>query len=981
MPRPLVIVESPAKAKTIARFLGGDYVVESSIGHIRDLPRGAEEVPAAYKGTAWARLGVNVDDDFKPLYVISREKKAQVQKLKQLLENASELYLATDEDREGESIAWHLREVLAPRVPVRRMVFHEITQSAIREAIETTREIDERLVDAQEARRILDRLYGYEVSPVLWKKVRQGLSAGRVQSVAIRMIVERERERMQFRSATWYSIEARYARAAPPAEEFPATLVTIDGRRVATGRDFDDLGQLKRAKEQLLLLGEVEARGVAASIENVQAAVASVEEKPFRRAPAAPFITSTLQQEAARKLRFSAQRTMQVAQRLYEQGYITYMRTDSTTLSDTALRAARQVVTARYGDEYLPPSPRRYERKVKNAQEAHEAVRPAGETFRSPEQVAAELSGDERRLYDLVWRRTIASQMNDARGVTAQVRLEATTALDSPVAPAGSRAELSASGRTITFPGFLRVYVEGEDERDDGEPMSDDEVRLPALTAGEAVDPRLIDVEEHATKPPPRYTEASLVKALEERGVGRPSTYASIIGTVQDRGYVRKRGTALVPTFIAFAVVGLLERHFGTLVDYGFTASMEDDLDEIASGREESIPWLRRFYFGADAPSPSGGTSPGETGRHGPLDGGRGLKESVSTHLDEIDAREVNSIVLGRDSEDREVVVRVGRYGPYLQRGDDRASLSDDVSPDELTVDRALELLGAPSGDRELGVDPATGKVVVARNGRFGPYVQLGDAGDGEKPLTASLFSSMTPEQVTLEDALRLLSLPRLLGKDAEGHEIHALNGRYGPYLRRGTDSRSLGSEDQLFTVTLDEALELFSRPKERRFGSAAAAPVREFGTDPSSGQPITLRQGRFGPYVTDGTVNASLRRADDPETLTHERAVELLADRRSAEPRPARGRRAGTAKKAGATKKAAGTTKKAAGVAKKVTGAAKKVTAAKKPAGVAEKVAGGAKKAPATRKVAGAAKKAPVTKRAASSRNAAGRDWEGAGE
>jgi DNA topoisomerase-1 len=962
MPRPLVIVESPAKAKTIARFLGGEYVVESSIGHIRDLPNGAEEVPAAYKGTAWARLGVNVDEDFKPLYVVSSAKKAQVQKLKKLLENASELYLATDEDREGESIAWHLREVLAPRVPVRRMVFHEITPNAIREAITTTRDIDERLVDAQEARRILDRLYGYEVSPVLWKKVKQGLSAGRVQSVAVRMVVERERERMQFRSATWYSVEARYARAAPPQEQFPATLVALGGRRVATGRDFDDLGQLKGATD-LLLLGEPEARGVAASIETVQATVASVEEKPFRRSPAPPFITSTLQQEAARKLRFSAQRTMQVAQRLYEQGYITYMRTDSTTLSDTALRAARQVVAARYGDEYLPASPRRYERKVKNAQEAHEAVRPAGETFRSPEEVAAELSGDERRLYDLVWRRTIASQMNDARGVTAQVRLEATTALDSPVVPAGSRAELSASGRTVTFPGFLRVYVEGEDERSDGEPGADDEARLPALTTGEAVDPRGIEVDEHVTKPPPRYTEASLVKALEERGIGRPSTYASIINTIEDRGYVRKRGTALVPEFIAFAVVGLLERHFGTLVDYGFTASMEDDLDEIASGREEPVPWLRRFYFGVDSPVSNGGTS-APAGRKGPLDGGRGLKESVSTHLDEIDAREVNSIVLGRDLDDQEVVVRVGRYGPYLQRGEDRVSVPDDVPPDELTVDRALELLGAPSDDRLLGTDPETGKQVVLLNGRYGPYVQLGGDDEHPKPSRASLFSSMSPDTVTLEDALRLLSLPRLVGKDPEGHEIRAANGRYGPYLQRGKDSRSLASEDHLFTVTLEEALHLFSQPKERRFGRAAAGPLRELGTDPESEQPITLREGRFGPYVTDGTTNASLRRGDSPETLTHERAVELLADRRAAGPRPPRGRKA-AATKAGATRKAASTAKKAAGTAKRSGGTAKKA-------------AGAAKKSPAKR--AGVAKKAPAAKKPSSRRGAAGGSPEGAG-
>jgi DNA topoisomerase-1 len=956
-----VIVESPAKAKTIARFLGGGYVVESSIGHIRDLPRGADEVPAAYKGTAWARLGVNVDEDFKPLYVISKEKKAQVQKLRSLLDDASELYLATDEDREGESIAWHLREVLAPRVPVRRMVFHEITPAAIRAAIESPRDIDERLVDAQEARRILDRLYGYEVSPVLWKKVRQGLSAGRVQSVATRMVVERERERMRFRSATWYSVEGRYAPESAPTDEFAATLVLIGERRIATGRDFDDLGQLKDGTA-LLLLGEEEATGVAASLRGAATKVSSVELKPFRRSPAAPFITSTLQQEAARKLRFSAQRTMQVAQRLYEQGYITYMRTDSTTLSETALQAARQVVQSRYGEAYLPKSPRRYERKVKNAQEAHEAIRPSGETFRSPEEVAPELAGDERRLYELVWRRTVASQMNDAVGTSAQVRLQAATMLDSLVAPAGTRAELAASGRTITFPGFLRVYVEGDDDADDAEAgvLGDDE-RLPALAVGEAVDPRAVEVEEHATKPPPRFTEASLVKSLEERGVGRPSTYASILGTIQDRGYINKRGTALVPTFIAFAVVGLLERHFGTLVDYGFTASMEDDLDEIAEGREEAIPWLRRFYFGVDAPVSNGGTS-AAPGRAGPLDGGRGLKESVSTHLDEIDAREVNSISLGRDSEDREVVVRVGRYGPYLQRGEDRASLPEDVSPDELTVERAIELLGSPTTDRVIGTDPESGLAVVARSGRFGPYVQLGSSEEGGKPATASLFGSMDLATVTLEEALRLLSLPRVVGSDAEGHEIVATNGRYGPFLRKGTETRSLESEERLFSVTLEEAAALFSQPKQRSFGRAGAAPLRELGADPESGQTITLRTGRFGPYVTDGTVNASLRRADDPETLTHERAVELLADRRAAGP-STRTRKAG-AKKAGATKRA--------GTARKATGS-KKATSARKATGTTK--ASAAKSAApkkAAAKKAAVAKKAPAAKRAGVAKKAA---------
>ncbi|HEV2361456.1 MAG TPA: type I DNA topoisomerase, partial [Acidimicrobiales bacterium] len=824
---------------------------------------------------------------------------------------------------------WHLREVLSPRVPVRRMVFHEITEGAIREAIENPRDIDERLVDAQEARRILDRLYGYEVSPVLWKKVGPRLSAGRVQSVATRLVVERERERMSFRSASWWSVEARYEKRAergPSGELFKATLVAIGGQRVATGRDFDDRGQQKKEAGLVLLDGPA-ATGLVSALEAVAMTVSSVEEKPFRRSPAAPFITSTLQQEAARKLRFSAQRTMQVAQRLYEQGYITYMRTDSTTLSDTALNAARAEVRDRYGEDYLPKAPRRYERKVKNAQEAHEAIRPAGESFRSPQSLASELHADERRLYELVWQRTVASQMRDAEGVQAQVRLQGETASDSPAAPRGTIAEMSASGRVITFPGFLRVYVEEGDEEPE---TPEDEVRLPALRSGEAVDPREMTTEEHATKPPARYTEASLVKALEERGIGRPSTYASILGTIQDRGYVWKKGTALVPTFTAFAVVGLLERHFGTLVDYGFTASMEDDLDEIASGSEQSGPWLRRFYFGEGA---------------GPLDAGRGLKDSVSTHLDEIDPREVNSIPIGSDDDGREIVVRVGRYGPYLTRGEERASLPDGIMPDEVTLTRAAELLEAPSGDRTVGVDEQSGLEVTVRVGRYGPYVQLGADGDGAaKPQRASVFKSMDPATLTLEQALALLSLPRTVGADADGVEITAQNGRYGPYITRAKDSRSLDGEEKIFTITLDEALALLAQPKQRAFGRATAAPLKELGADPVSGGAVTLRQGRFGPYVTDGTTNASLRRGDDAESITAERAYELIADRRAAGPSTRSARKttkaAKSAKAAKATK--AGSAAKKAAPAKKT--AAKK-TAAKK---TAVKKAAPAKKATA---------------------------------
>ena len=914
MAKPLVIVESPAKAKTIAGFLGRDYHVESSIGHIRDLPRSAADVPAAFKKEPWARLGVDVDNDFKALYVVSREKKDQVAKLKRLLADASEVYLATDEDREGESIAWHLVEVLSPRVPVRRMVFHEITPGAIEEAISHPRELDRRLVDAQEARRILDRLYGYEVSPVLWRKVARGLSAGRVQSVATRIVVERERERMAFSTAGWSSLEGSFSSAG---QSFRARLVELGGKRLASGDDFTSAGTLARPDE-VVRLDQPAAEALAACLAGAPYEVASVEERPFRRSPAAPFITSTLQQEAARKLRYPAQRTMRLAQGLYERGYITYMRTDSTTLSETALSAARAQARQLYGAQSVPEAPRTYRKRVKNAQEAHEAIRPAGDSFRLPSALAGELAADELRLYELVWQRTVASQMIDATGTTARVRLETATRAESPVAPAGTAAAFAASGTVITSPGFLQVYREDEDEPTEGAGGGRDpreETRLPPLRRGEAVVCEGLEAEEHATKPPARYTEASLVRRLEELGVGRPSTYASIIQTIQDRGYVWRKGTALVPSFTAFAVVGLLERHFPNLVDYGFTASMEDDLDEIASGTEEHIPWLERFYFGESRHLfHDGSEEPGER-RTEPrhvlaVDGRRGLKDAVLAHLEEIDAREVNSIPIGADENGEEIVVRVGRYGPYLQRGEDRAPVPEELAPDELTVGKALELLERPSGDRVLGTDPESGLPVIARAGRFGPYVQLGEpsAESKDRPRTASLLSSMSLETIGLEEALRLLQLPRLVGRDPEGEEIIAANGRYGPYLKKGSDTRSLESEERLFSVTLEEALELFSQPKSRRFGQAAS-PLKELGPDPVSGQAITLRSGRFGPYVTDGTVNASLRRGDDPETITLERAAELIQLRREAGP-TTRGRKAAPKKAAG--KKAAG--KKAAG-------------------------------------------------------------------
>jgi DNA topoisomerase-1 len=892
MAKPLVIVESPAKARTISRFLGGDFVVESSIGHVRDLPRNAAEVPASHKGEAWARLGVDIEHDFKPLYVVNTEKRSQVAKLKRLMKDASELLLATDEDREGESIAWHLLEVLSPpaRLPVKRMVFHEITPGAIERAVDDWRELDRRLVDAQEARRILDRLYGYEVSPVLWKKVMPRLSAGRVQSVATRMIVDRERARMRFRSAAWWDIEGTFATSDG---SFGAGLVAVDGRRLAAGRDFEATGRLA-ADADVVVLNEDAASGLADRLRDSAFAVRSVEEKPYKRSPYAPFMTSTLQQEAGRKLRYGSQRTMSIAQRLYENGYITYMRTDSTTLSETALTAARDQARQLYGADYVTEKPRHYDKKVKNAQEAHEAIRPAGDRFRTPDQVASELADDEFRLYELIWKRTVASQMTDARGRSVQVRLGGAST-------AGEDAEFAASGKIIDFPGFMRAYVEGSDDPDAA--LEDQEVRLPPIAEGTALNVVDLEPKGHQTQPPARFTEASLVKALEEMGVGRPSTYASIIGTIQDRGYVWKKGSALVPSFVAFSVVTLLEQHFADLVDYAFTARMEDDLDEIASGGQEAIPWLRRFYFG---------------------NGREGLHDLVHHRLGEIDAREVNSIPLawgdGDDANgDGQIIVRVGRYGPYLQRGDETVSIPEDMAPDELTPDRAEELLAAPSGDRELGADAKTGLSVYVKAGRFGPYVQLGEMVDGgEKPKTASLFKDMSPETVTLEDALRLLSLPRVLGTHPDdGEEIVALNGRYGPYIKKGSDTRSLDAEEQLFTIDLGAALALLAEPKRRRGQRAAAAPLRELGPDPVTGENVVVKEGRFGPYVTDGTSNASLRKGDSVDDITLERAAELLVERRAKAPVKKR-----------ATKKRA-----AAKKATKKKSATKKATAAKKAA------------------------------------------------
>ncbi|MFK4118441.1 type I DNA topoisomerase [Streptomyces longwoodensis] len=930
--RRLVIVESPAKAKTIKGYLGPGYVVEASVGHIRDLPNGAAEVPDKYTGEV-RRLGVDVEHDFEPIYVVNADKRAQVKKLKDLLKDSDELYLATDEDREGEAIAWHLQEVLKPKVPVKRMVFHEITKSAIQAAVANPRQLNQRLVDAQETRRILDRLYGYEVSPVLWKKVMPRLSAGRVQSVATRLVVERERERIAFRSAEYWDLTGTFStgRAGDPSDpsSVVARLQTVDGRRVAQGRDFDSLGQLKGANT--LHLDEANARALAAALENTRFAVRSVESKPYRRSPYAPFRTTTLQQEASRKLGFGAKATMQVAQKLYENGYITYMRTDSTTLSDTAVSAARAQVTQLYGADYLPPQPRTYAGKVKNAQEAHEAIRPSGDRFRTPAETG--LTGDQFKLYELIWKRTVASQMKDATGNSVTVKI-AGTAAD------GRDVEFSASGKTITFHGFLKAYVEGAD--DPNAELDDRERRLPQVAEGDALSAEEITVDGHATKPPARYTEASLVKELEEREIGRPSTYASIIGTILDRGYVFKKGTALVPSFLSFAVVNLLEKHFGRLVDYDFTARMEDDLDRIARGEAQAVPWLKRFYFGE-------GTVTGGAADAGNGDGDHlgGLKELV-TDLGAIDAREVSSFPVGNG-----IVLRVGRYGPYIERGEkdsenhQRADIPEDLAPDELSVELAEELLAKPSGDFELGTDPATGHQIIAKDGRYGPYVTEvlpeGTPKTGKnavKPRTASLFKTMSLDTVTLDDALRLMSLPRVVGADAEGQEITAQNGRYGPYLKKGTDSRSLQSEDQLFTITLEEALAIYAQPKQR--GRAAAKPpLKELGEDPVSGKPVVVKDGRFGPYVTDGETNATLRSDDSVEAITPERGYELLAEKRAKAPAKKTTKKAAAkkapAKKAAATKTAAKktTAKKttAKSAAAKTTATAKKTAAASRTA------------------------------------------------
>ncbi len=904
----LVIVESPAKARTIAQYLGDGYEVQASVGHIRDLVD-TKDLPPELKKGSLGKFSVDVDNGFEPYYVVSDSKKKTVTELKRALKDADELYLATDEDREGEAIAWHLLEVLKPKVPVKRMVFHEITKEAIQRAEQNTREIDTALVDAQETRRILDRLYGFEISPVLWRKVGPGLSAGRVQSAATRLVVDRERERLAFVSADYWDLTASLTDSDADSA-FTARLARVEGKRIAQGGDFDDAGALKA---DVVALDESAAQTLVEALRAPAATftVAKLETKPYSRRPAAPFTTSTLQQEASRKLRFSARTTMSLAQSLYENGYITYMRTDSTTLSQQAIDAARNQAVKLYGADSIPEKPRSYASKSKNAQEAHEAIRPSGDTFRTPAELASQLRGDEFKLYDLIWKRTVASQMADAKGSTATVTIAADGG-------EGARAEFTASGTVITFRGYQAAYEEG---RDEARNASDEaSAKLPPLEEGQTLTAAELEAKGHSTTPPPRYTEASLVKALEELGIGRPSTYASIISTIIDRGYVTPRGQALVPNWIAFSVVRLLEDHFSELVEYDFTAEMEDDLDKIANGEAARVDWLTQFYFGG--------------GEH------QGLREIVD-NLGDIDAREVNSIRI-----DDGVTLRVGRYGPYLEVEDGsetprRVNVPEDVAPDELTPAKARELIEAPVvTDRVLGENPANGKTVVVKDGRYGPYVTelepepeaeqdapaqvegvAVDPATGEvvdekpkkkkaakkaaapKPRTASLFKSMDVASVDLETALKLLDLPRTVGEDPEsGEPITAQNGRYGPYLKKGTDSRSLESEEQIFTIELPAALEIFAQPKygARRPTSA----LKEFDADPTSGKPIRIRDGRFGPYVTDGETNATIPRGETVEGVDFDRAVQLLADKRAKGPAKPKAKSGSRTKKPAAAKK-----------------------------------------------------------------------------
>jgi DNA topoisomerase-1 len=869
----LVIVESPAKAKTISKFLGSGYTVEASIGHVRDLPQGAKQIPAQYKSEEWAHLGVNVNDGFEPVYIVPPGKTEHIRKLKALVKDAKDLYLATDEDREGEAISWHLREILQPKVPVHRLVFHEITSEAIHEALEHPRQIDDALVRAQETRRIVDRLYGYEVSPLLWRKVRPKLSAGRVQSVAVRLIVERERQRMAFVSATYWDLLGTFATESN--EAFEATLVSYEGRRVPATRDFDPAtGKLK--DPNLLLLNGDEAAKLADALKKAEFRITSIDDKPYTTRPYPPFTTSTLQQEANRKLGFTARRTMQVAQSLYENGHITYMRTDSTNLANVAVAAARDLVRDEYGKEFLPDEARVYRTKVKNAQEAHEAIRPAGHPFELPEKLRGSLQNDEFRLFEMIWKRTIASQMADARGRRITIILS------------GGGADFQVGGKTIDFPGYLRAYVEGSD--DPQAELADRETVLPRVAMQQPLSVREMDPKDHSTQPPARFNEATLTKTLEEMGIGRPSTYASIIDTILAREYVVKRDKALVPTWTAFAVSQLLEAHLPNLVDYSFTAQMEDDLDAISRGETGHLDYLKAFYFG---------------------NGRAGLKKQLASKVEEIDAAVVNRIPIalrGQVYNGPPINVRVGRFGPFLEQGDRRASIPEDLPPDEVTLEKALQLLDqSAQSDEPLGICPTTNKPVFMKVGRFGPYVQRGTPEDDEKPQNASLLKGMKPEDVDLETALKLLTLPRELGvQPTTGEKITAFNGRFGPYIKAGAETRSLPSGVSPLEVTLSEAIALLAEPKKQRRGfGAPREPLKTLGESPVTKQPIQLHEGRYGMYVTDGTTNASLPKGSNSDELTMEMALELLADRAAKGPPPKKkfSKKGGAAKKAPAKK------------------------------------------------------------------------------
>ena len=961
----LVIVESPTKAKKIGGYLGSEYTVMASVGHIRDLAQ-PSQVPAADK-TKFGKFGVDVEDGFKPYYIVDGNKKKTVSELKSALKKADTLYLATDEDREGEAIAWHLVQTLKPKVPVKRMVFHEITKEAIKASLDNTRDVDDDMVDAQETRRILDRLYGYELSPVLWRKVGPGLSAGRVQSVATRLIVERERERMAFVRAPYWDVTATLE--APDADgnnvAFESRMVSLGGRRLAGSKDFGADGKLTAAgaKDQVVQLDEAQASAIAQALEFATFTVASMETKPYRRRPVPPFTTSTLQQTAGNRLGMSSRQTMRAAQGLYENGYITYMRTDSVTLSQEAIAAAREAVVKHFGENYLSDAPKQYATKTAGAQEAHECIRPAGAKFRDPAEIASKVPADQLKLYTLIWQRTLACQMADATGSTATVRLSAST-------ESNGEAMFQASGTVIEFPGFMKATGEGrrasaESKKGDAagsveqaaqsgksskaDKKSDDNVSLPPMNPGDALAAVAVGADGHETQPPARYTEASLVKTLEQKEIGRPSTYASIISTIIDRGYVYERGRALIPSWLAFSVVKLLETKFPRYVDYEFTADMESGLDQIASGQETGRNWLTRFYFGS-----------GEGAAQSADEAHAGLQQQVA-QLGEIDAREINTIEIGDG-----LHVRVGRYGPYLEdmnHLDDegnpkRASLPDTLAPDELTVEVGHDLIENHSGGpRALGVDPVSGGTVEVRNGRFGPYVALvmpsadagadGDvAGDGkpkkvksakkaaDRPKMASLFKTMSPESLTLDDALRLLSLPREVGSyeevDAQTGEVQTVvvqanNGRYGPYLTKTgadgkSDTRSLASEDEIFTVDLDKAKELFAQPKygRGRGRGAAKPPLRELGVDPETQKQVTIKEGFYGAYITDGETNRTLPKQYAPESIEPAEAFRLLAEKRAQGPSKRRGRK-GAAGKGGAKKTAAKASKtsKAASVDK----------------------------------------------------------------